>query len=605
MRLWGKQKDERGAATGMGVLPGLDAQRAESPAPDPRIAGGAGAARPASSPLFAANGGVQPRAPLKFGEVPEVTRILTGIDKANGFRVTPETETLVIAVEVAPKEALILYSAEPIVIQRIGAILKSIRSELVTNGYNLRDGRELPAEADVIPGILASVRGEKSRNGLSDDAQGRKLWDKWLNQAAEMNATDIHFKVNGQSADIQVRVDGEMELLDQAPATNVEMAVAWAYNMAGGRGANSDSQFSHTENQYTTIQQTLAGKRHLLRFQSQRGHSGPKIVCRLLVTDPNARSRTLEDIGFERSQVAIFEGGYRRNRGLLLFTGVTGSGKSTAQKAYIEGHPLNGRMAVTSIEDPVEYPLKNVHQVQVQRDIADPEASRLAYIKEVVTAMRMDPDGLILQEIRDQATASAALQIALTGHFCMGTLHCDRISGVVPRLTDPEIGLHRTVLTTPGTLSVLTFMALVPLLCECAISASMFPQAHPDYEEVRYTHEALRSRTRLDVDRFRYRNPNGCRLCGGRGTMGLTAVAEVFSPDDDWLDLIAAGEDRKALRYYQSLSDGDPTSSNMRGKTVFEHALLKAYRGVIDPRKAASFTDIESLPAPKTELKVA
>jgi type II secretory ATPase GspE/PulE/Tfp pilus assembly ATPase PilB-like protein len=186
--------------------------------------------------------------------------------------------------------------------------------------------------------------------------------------------------------------------------------------------------------------------------------------------------------------------------------------------------------------------------------------------------------------------------VAKTGHLVLGTLHADSIEGTITRLTDPKIGLTREELTAARMLRMLTYQALVPVLCKCAMDAQgiqAFVGAQGNFKEQRYLQYIATQFTGLGLDaqRLRYRNPQGCAICRHRGTKGLTIVAEMLLADDDtWLDLCAAGKDRAAWRYYrETYSDGDLLSPNMDGKTVMEHAIFKAMKGEIDPTHIESF----------------
>jgi type II secretory ATPase GspE/PulE/Tfp pilus assembly ATPase PilB-like protein len=293
----------------------------------------------------------------------------------------------------------------------------------------------------------------------------------------------------------------------------------------------------------------------------------------------------------------------RMPAGFVLFAGVTGSGKTTTLKTFIETHPGNGNSAFYSIEDPVEYPLRGVHQIPLQRDLMNRAESAAKYAEVVGALMRGDPDGVLMGEIRDTATALAGQQIVETGHMACGTVHAHLLSGILPRLTNDEIGMSREVLTNPNMLSLLAYQALVPLLCpHCSVTGEeLLSETKEEAERDRITNilVSTQKRFQLDAGQLRFKHVGGCEHCNGRGTRGLTVVAEMMIPDRKWLQLSRDGLDYEAVMHYRSASDRNFLSANMNGKTVFEHALFKAMKQKIDPRQCErfdSFNRFEILP---------
>jgi len=214
-----------------------------------------------------------------------------------------------------------------------------------------------------------------------------------------------------------------------------------------------------------------------MRYQSFRSPTGPKIVCRLLHTDSDAPARTYIQLGYAPAHIELFhEVPYGPPR-INILAGITGSGKTTTAQSFWENHPGNGTHAFYSIEDPIELRLKGVHQISFQRNLQDRAASEREFDGIVMDLLRGDLDGAFIGEIRDRSSGAAAQEIAFTGHMAMGTLHAQFISGIVPRLTDESIGLKRSVLTAPNVLGLLSYQALVPVLCpHCRIPVNDFHQ---------------------------------------------------------------------------------------------------------------------------------
>ncbi|MDX1668281.1 MAG: ATPase, T2SS/T4P/T4SS family, partial [Limnobacter sp.] len=432
------------------------------------------------------------------------------------------------------------------------------------------------------------------------ESEAALLFKEWVDVAVKERATDIHVQVINNLAEVKVRIDGDLELLPDRHGgvytpIQAERAVAWAYNNASGKGSNSNSQFSSKESLYCMIApRDVRGKRVALRFQSVRGWAGVKVVCRLLYVDLDAPTLSYEQLGYAPSHIDQLVDASNTPSGMILFAGVTGSGKTTTLKTFVETHPENGSDAFYSIEDPVEYPLRGVHQIPVQRDLIDREGSAAKYSEVVSALMRADPGCVLMGEIRDEATAKSAQQIVETGHMACGTVHAHLVSGIVPRLTNEEIGMSRDVLTNPNILTLLAYQALVPLLCKhCSLGVSDLSEEEPETRRAKSICKKIESRFGLSTESLRFKNTRGCEHCKGRGTKGLTVVAEILTPDRQWLELIRRGEDYKAVMHYRGKSDRRFDTPDMTGKTVFEHALYKAYAGQIDVRNCERFDSFD------------
>lgn len=518
------------------------------------------------------------------------------------FRVPKELERHLMALECGPKRAILLYDPE-FDVAKMKQALSALRIQMQGQSYKF-DGAERRAHASVLAQLHQDTMrrcGAESGERMQDSSGARKLFESWVDQAVRERATDLHIEVVSSSkAVVRIRVDGELETLrdknnGQYPVAQAIDAMAWAFNVGSGRGSNSQSNYERNQNLYCMIDPRPVGEKQIaIRYQSVRGWQGPKLICRLLNVDTNAPTLSYTDLGYSASQVALWRECAKMSAGFVLIAGVTGSGKTTTLKTFIETHPGNGSSAFYSIEDPVEYPLKGVHQIPLQRDLLDKEGSAAKFAEVVGALMRGDPDGVLVGEIRDTATAMAGQQIVETGHMAAGTVHAHLISGILPRLTNDEIGMSREVLTNPNMLSMLAYQALVPKLCQqCCLPMSEVIQqvgaSSATAEHVKSIAEDVKSRFGYDPERLRYRNAGGCDHCNRRGTRGLTVVAEMMIPDRKWLSLARQGDDYEAVMHYRSHSDGRMDSPDMTGKTVFEHAFYKALMQQIDPRQCERF----------------
>lgn len=547
----------------------------------------------------------------RLAEVPAFQGMLTVGVRAI-YQVPREFEMSLAAIELGPRRVAILYDPNAVTPQLRGSI-QALRSRLLAERYSFVEGGDYPCKSEVIRLLtndyLAKHGGGDGGSAARMRSQARDRFLGWMETAVREGATDLHVRVVGNGrALVQIRVDGELEnLRDERGGVYTETeaieSMAWPFNSASAKGSNSSAQWDDKTDLYCMTEPRVVGDKQIsLRYQSLRGYAGPKVVARLLNVDTNAPTLSYQQLGYAESQRALLADVAKTQSGFVLFSGVTGSGKTTTQKSFVETHPGNGKLAIYSIEDPVEYPMRGVHQITMQRDVANKARSLQLYNEVAADLMRSDPDIAIIGEIRDSATASAGQQLVETGHMALGTVHAHLLPGIIPRLSNSEIGMSRDVLTNPNILALLAYQALVPNLCrhccltaEAAIDAAQEAAGAVDNDglgEASHIREIVKlivERFEQPVDRLRFKNNLGCEHCRHRGTSGLSVVAEMIIPDRTWLEFTRHGKDYEAMVHYRQSSDKRFDSKNMTGKTVFEHTLYKALLGQVDPRNCERF----------------
>lgn len=451
---WGKSKD---AAKKRGVPPPLSAKgrlngNGAHPA-HPILKGEGGITAGSSSrlppgdppgaPITRTPEGPEQRLIEKLEDVPTSQGLLT-VGARAVFKMPRELETSLVVIERGPKRAAILYDPDPKRAPQIKAQMPSLRAKLIGDGYAIERG-EFPCRGTILRLLVESyvarsgTDGNETANVIS---RSKTLFLSWLEIAVREGATDIHIEIKNDNAMVFLRVDGELERLKDDSggfytALEGTNAMAYPFNSLSNKGTNSGANWSKDQNLYCmTEPRAIGGKQISLRYQGLKGYSGPKVICRLLNTDPNAPTLTYAQLGYSPDQRQTMLDVANIPSGFVLFAGVTGSGKTTSLKTFIETHPGNGSMAFYSIEDPVEYPLKGVHQIVIQRDVSDKAGSLRAYQEVVASLMRADPDAVSIGEIRDTAGASAGQSIVETGHMALGTVHAHLITGIIPRLTN-------------------------------------------------------------------------------------------------------------------------------------------------------------------------
>ena len=539
----------------------------------------------------------------------EKIELISGGDQLGQFKIPKNHEHAVAAIATSKNTAKILV--DPEFSGNVSATLTNLRTRLASHGFDIEPG-ETPCVAGVIRSLVEDYQSRASARGSIDTSaasEGRALWELIGDLAIRAGASDVHHVCENERGTVLIRVDGELEPLPGRDrgvftATQLRAAVSWAYTNNVQSGSNTESQFQDDVNASAMIKSRVVdGKKIAMRYQSFRSPTGPKIVCRLLHTDSDAPARTYIQLGYAPAHIELFhEVPYGPPR-INILAGITGSGKTTTAQSFWENHPGNGTHAFYSIEDPIELRLKGVHQISFQRNLQDRAASEREFDGIVMDLLRGDLDGAFIGEIRDRSSGAAAQEIAFTGHMAMGTLHAQFISGIVPRLTDESIGLKRSVLTAPNVLGLLSYQALVPVLCpHCRIPVNDFHQTFQAHhlgdarsdpktiqKQIYSDMSILEKRFDLGANNFFVRRQGGCPECKQKGNKGQTVVAEMMIPDEQWLELTRDCRDIEAARYFRSFSDGRFDTENMHGKTVFEHALFKALQGQIDPRYVSRF----------------
>lgn len=563
--------------------------------------------------VFSGNGEGSPNVIRSIADFPEIKGVVTSVGNADPSLSVPlELQDALIAVRLGSTHARIYV--DPAMAAKALMHVPTIQAGLASTGLSSGSAAHY-AESVVIRAIRLSAEASDKRVGtLGRRSDGVRLFKEWVEAAHKEKGTDIHVQIReGGKAKVTVRVDGVLEPVEGSEGgifteRDARNALKGAYEVLSDRHSNNLGTFSDTATLSSMIDAALGIPGLRLRFATVRGLYGPKGVIRLLPSASEGGYMTFEQMGFAASHIELFEQAQALKSGAVGQIGVTGSGKTTTARTYIESHPGYGSMSMYQVADPVEYPLIEMQQIPVQRDllVLNEAGQKDAYSVIVDSLLRLNPEFVDVGEVRDVLSARAMAGVAKSGHLALFTLHADSVQGAINRLTDPRIGLSREELTIGSLLSLLDYQALVPLLCEhCRTDErEVLRQLHHlgdasaqrESQRIERTAQLLAQRFGLDRQRLRYKHLGGCPHCRGRGTKGLTIVAEAVMFEDAWMDLASKGQEREAMRWWrQQYSDRDLTSGNQHGKLVIEHAIYKAHLGAIDPREAARLGNLQTL----------
>ena len=268
---------------------------------------------------------------------------------------------------------------------------------------------------------LEAARSTESKSNTWESEPVINLVDTLIDDALEKNATDIHLEPAGGNFIVRFRIDGMLETYRQLPGWLSEPVIIRLKLLAKvditERRLPHDGSFY-----YQGIYRNTNIRLSTLPIQG-----GEKCVLRLLPAED--RGQTLDSLGFTPEVLREFRRIFAKPQGLFLITGPTGSGKTTTLYAGLR-EILQKKINVTTIEDPVEYPLKGANQVQVN------EKCGFTFARAMRSILRQDPDVILVGEIRDEETARIAIRAAQTGHLVLSTLHTNSAKAATERLHD-------------------------------------------------------------------------------------------------------------------------------------------------------------------------
>jgi type IV pilus assembly protein PilB len=277
------------------------------------------------------------------------------------------------------------------------------------------------AEASQVEANLDSAKDVKT---IVQDSPISKALSTILEYAVKSRASDIHIEPLEATLKIRCRVDGVLREIMQLPKS-IEPALVSRIKILSN--LKIDEHRVPQDGQFTV---KVANKEVDLRIAISPVVWGEQVVIRLL--DKTGNSFDIEEMGYAGRALRAIRKGIRRPNGMVLTSGPTGSGKSTSLYALIK-EIKDDTVNIVTLEDPVEYKMDGVNQIQVNGDVG------LTFATGLRSILRQDPDVVMVGEIRDGETASLAVQAALTGHLVFSTLHTNSAAGVLPRLLDMGI----------------------------------------------------------------------------------------------------------------------------------------------------------------------
>ena len=424
---------------------------------------------------------------------------------------------------------------------RIGLAVCSATSFATAQGQ--RDVVQSPAESDLIKQVLDQANGATSEipapsfdAGLASlktlseqikQVNTSELLDVLFSGAVATGATDIHLEPKESSLRVRFRIDGVLLDVANLPTESYHTLNSRVKFLAKLKldvlALPQDGRFT-----YTIGQEEMD-----VRTSSVPGIYGEIFTLRIL---PHKKSfLSLKDLGFSPTQLEIVATAMRKPNGIILATGPTGSGKTTTLYALLE-QLNNPAVKIMTLEDPVEYRLEGIDQSQVNA------TGDYTFAKGLRSALRQDPDILMVGEIRDGETATTAIEAAMTGHLVLSTLHTNDAPGAVPRLL--EMGVRPFLLS--GIINLIVAQRLLRRICANCHGAK-------------------------------------CDVCHQTGYKGRLAIAELMVPNRAIEDLIVA----------QGSAAAFAEAAKAAGmQTMAEDGYLKVKQGLTDEAEVIRVTGV-------------
>ena len=405
---------------------------------------------------------------------------------------------------------------------------------------------------------------------LVQDAPITRALNAILDYAAQSRASDIHIEPREKELKIRYRIDGILQETMTLPKS-IEPALISRIKILSNLRIDE-----HRVPQDGQFQISSGGREVDLRIAISPVVWGEQVVIRLL--DKDSSILTLEALGFRGRAYRVIKDGIRKPHGMTLSTGPTGSGKSTTLYAIVQ-ELKDVSVNIVTLEDPVEYKMDGINQIQVNGDVGLTFASGLRSI------LRQDPNIVLVGEVRDKETADLAVQAELTGHVVLTTIHTNSAAGVLPRMLDMQI----EPFLIASTINTVIGQRLVRRLCpNCkeqyktteaetksvlATLGEVLPKKKDDVEKVKKDigYDIL---PLADQDDYTMWKAVGCKQCV-RGYKGRIGIYEVFAMTEAMEKLLLAHSTTNEVQR-QAMEDGMLTMKQdgyfkaLNGETTLE-----------------------------------
>lgn len=397
----------------------------------------------------------------------------------------------------------------------------------------------LEAEMDDDTGVDFGALGQ---NLTLEDAPVVKLLQSVFEDAAQIRASDIHIEPQETRVQIRFRIDGMLHLQTEA---DPKIASALALRLKLMSGLDISEKRLPQDGRFNVKLKTQSIDVRISTMPTQYGES---VVMRLLSQSSGIPS--LDRLGFPPEMLQRFRGIFNQPQGMVLVTGPTGSGKTTTLYSVLS--ELNSvESKIITVEDPVEYRLPGINQVQVNEKID------LSFSRVLRSALRQDPDIMLIGEMRDQETAQIAMRAAITGHMVLSTLHTNDAVSTPIRLLDMGVPAYMVAMSVRAVLA----QRLVRTVCESCVTPYAPLPTELTWLELEMG-EAAKKR--------QYVHGRGCSHCNGTGFQGRVGVYEMMEMTAPLVDALNHSDPNHFIKVARS---------QMAGWSLRRHAVALVANG--------------------------
>lgn len=416
-----------------------------------------------------------------------------------------------------------------------------------------------------IEGILKEIENSGDNKTINDEKHLRgdyrspmvRLVDAILTDAVHRGASDLHFEPENLFLRIRYRIDGKMVQIrsihkDYWSAIAVRLKIMAGMNIAESR----KPQDGH-------IHSEILGRKIDFRSSTQPTISGENIVLRIL--DEKQSIVSMDKLGFRDKAQELIKKLVKRPEGVIILTGPTGSGKTTTLYTLLNSINSVDKNIMT-LEDPVEYHIPMIRQSNVKSDSKD--GPGIDFASGIKSLLRQDPDVILVGEMRDQETATTAIQAAMTGHQVFSSLHTNDALAAIPRLINMGVPAYLMAGSMIGVIA----QRLARKLCD---------HCKKEYPIEASEKKLLGTKNCKDVTKL-YR-AMGCEQCDNDGYKGRTIISEILPFDRELDDMVMSGASRKEMFEYIIKNGFEP---------MVEDGIQKVISGDIDLKELMSTIDM-------------
>jgi general secretion pathway protein E len=421
---------------------------------------------------------------------------------------------------------------------------------------------------DVIQQKRAQAGPARQVAGSEEPSEVQRQATDMFRKAVELRASDIHIRVAHKQGITRVffRVHNDLEQHSEHTASWGTLLCSAIYTAMADISDSTYEPLNRQDGRISRRDRLPAGLDGI-RIATTPQVDGNVMVLRLLYND-SGRSTDICTLGYSPEQKSLFGLMKRRPTGINIIAGPTGSGKSTTlQRTLLSIHQeCNGTKHIITVEDPPEYPMPGIVQTPVANAITEAERSA-AFQAAIKAAMRLDPNVIMIGEMRDPPSARLGVQAAMTGHQVWTTVHANNVFSIVDRMVD--LGVPLNTMTDPTIVTGLICQRLLKVLCpHCRQPFAQVMQRYAADDRERVLSAVAVAST--------FVAGGGCAQCNGTGIAGRTVVAEVVTPDEELMELLRKGCKQQAIASWRARGHA----------SMLDSAVAKVNAGLCDPFQA-------------------